>query len=55
MYGKSDERSLSSSSLLFWTVLGGVASVVGVILTIVFRIKDKRTSRMKGSNRPAKG
>lgn len=49
--GKSDERILVSSSLLFWTVLGSVASLLGVILTIAFRIKDKRTTRIKESNR----
>ena len=49
--GKSRERSLSSNSMLLWTVLGTVASVIGVILTVAFRIKDKHYHKMKESNR----
>ena len=41
--------------MLLLTVLGTVASVVGVILTIVFRVKDKNNHKMKESNRHAKG
>lgn len=41
--------------MLLLTVLGTVASVVGVILTIVFRVKDKNNHKMKESNRQAKG
>ena len=41
--------------VLLLTVLGTVASVTGVILTIAFRIKDKKNHKMKESNRHAKG
>ena len=41
--------------MLLLTVLGTLASIVGVILTIVFRIKDKRNHKMKESNRPSEG
>ena len=37
------------------TVLGSVASIVGLVLAIVFRIRDKRNHEMKESNRQAKG
>ncbi len=37
------------------TVFGSVASIVGLVLAIVFRIKDKRKYEMKESNRQAKG
>ena len=40
--------------MLLLTVLGTMASVAGVVLTIAFRIKDKRNHKMKESNRPAK-
>ena len=36
------------------TFLGSVASIVGLVLAIVFRIRDKRNHEMKESNRPAK-
>ncbi len=49
--GNLKERSLSSSSMLLWTILGTLASIAGVILTIVFRIKDKSNHKMKESNR----
>ncbi len=53
-YGKSRERPLSSSFVLLLTALGSVASIVGVILAIVFRIRDKIDREMKESNRPTK-
>ncbi len=49
--GNPDERLLSSNSMLLWTILGTLASIVGVILTIVFRIKDSNDHKMKESNR----
>ena len=36
-----------------WTVLGALASIMGVILAIVFRIRDKHNRKTKESNRPA--
>ena len=36
------------------TVLGSVASIVGIVLAIVFRIRDIRNDEMKESNRPTK-
>ena len=39
--GKSRERSLSSSFVLLLTTLGSVASIAGLVLAIVFRIRDK--------------
>ncbi len=40
--------------VILLTALGTAASIVGVILTIVFRIRDKRNHEIKESNRPAK-
>ena len=45
----------SNSFVLLLTVIGTAASVAGLILTIVFRIKDKNNHEMKESNRHAKG
>jgi hypothetical protein len=33
------------------TVLGSVASIAGLVLAIVFRVRDKRNHEMKESNR----
>jgi hypothetical protein len=49
--GNLEERSLSSSSMLLWTILGALASIAGVILTVLFRIKDKLNHKTKESNR----
>ena len=53
--GKSRERTDRVIEMYLLTVLGSVASIVGLVLAIVFRIKDKRNHEMKESNRPAKG
>ena len=53
--GKSRERSLSSSFVLLLTTLGSVASIVGLVLAIVFRIRDKNNHEMKESNRQSQG
>lgn len=44
---------LSSSFVLILTALGTAASVAGLILAVVFRIKDKKEHKMKESNRQA--
>ena len=36
------------------TVLGSVASIAGLILAIVFRVRDNSNHEMKESNRPSK-
>lgn len=33
--------------------LGSVASIVGLILAVVFRIQDRKNHKMKESNRPS--
>ena len=48
------KKGLISYFVILLTALGTAASVAGVILTIVFRIRDKRTHEIKESNRPAK-
>ncbi len=40
--------------MYLWTVLGTLASIAGLILAIVFRIRDKHNRKMKESNRQAK-
>ena len=52
--GNSEKGSIIYFVILL-TALGTVASVAGVILTIVFRIRDKRNHEIKESNRQAKG
>ena len=52
--GKSRERFDRVIEMHLLTVLGSVASIVGLVLAIVFRIRDKRNHEMKESNRPAK-
>ncbi len=52
-YGKSEERAISSSRVNTLAILGSIASIVGLILAIVFRIQDKRNHKTKESNRPA--
>ncbi len=42
-------------SMIILTVLGSVASIAGVILTLAFRAKDRKNQKMKESSRPAKG
>lgn len=53
--GKSNERIDRVIEMLLLTALGTLASIVGVILTIVFRIRDKRNHEMKESNRQSEG
>ena len=53
--GKSRERFDRVIEMHLLTVLGSVASIAGLVLAIVFRIRDKRNHEMKESNRQAKG
>ncbi len=53
--GKSRERFDRVIEMHLLTVLGFVASIAGLVLAIVFRIRDKRNHEMKESNRQAKG
>ena len=53
-YENSGYNNIENMFFLLLTVLGTVASVTGVILAIVFRIKDKNNHKMKESNRHAK-
>lgn len=52
--GNLKKGLVSSSRVSVLTVIGSVASVVGLILTIVFRIRDRIDHKTKESNRPAK-
>ena len=51
--GNLKKGPLSSSRVSILAVLGSVASIVGLFLAIVFRIRDKRNHKMKESNRPS--
>ena len=42
-------------SMTLLTVFGSVASIVGLILAIVFRIRDRNIQKMKDSNRHSQG
>lgn len=53
--GNLKKGLLSSSRVSILPVLGSLASIAGLILTIVFRIKDKSIHNAKESNRQAKG
>ncbi len=37
------------------TILGSVASIAGLILTLMFRAKDRKNQKMKESNRQSQG
>ena len=52
--GNLKKGSLSSNRVSILAVLGSVASIVGLILAIVFRIQDRKNHKMKESNRPTK-
>ncbi len=52
--GNLKKGSISSSQVNFLTVLGSIASVAGLILAVVFRIKDRRIHKTKESNRQTK-
>ena len=52
--GNLKKGSLSSSRVNILAVLDSIASVVGLILTIAFRIQDRKIHEMKESNRPTK-
>lgn len=49
--GNLKKGSSSSSRVNILAVLGSVASIVGLSLTIVFRIQDRKKHEMKESNR----
>ncbi len=42
-------------SMIILTVLGSVASIAGLILAVIFRIRDSKNQKMKDSNRPSQG
>ncbi len=52
--GNLKKGSISSSQVSILAVLGAIASVAGLILTIVFRIQDRRIHKTKESNRQTK-
>ena len=49
------ERSKSSSYMLLLSILGSIASIIGTILCIAFRIQDSYNHKTKESNRPHQG
>lgn len=51
--GNLKKGLLSSNRVNILAVLGSVASIVGLILAIVFRIQDRKNHKMKESNRPS--
>lgn len=40
--------------MIILTVLGSVASIAGLILAVIFRIKDSNNQKMKDSNRQSR-
>ena len=52
--GNLKGRSLSSSRVNILTALGSIASIAGLILTMLFRIRDRKNHKTKESNRPTK-
>lgn len=52
--GNLQKGPLSSSEVIILSMLGSIASIVGLILTIVVMIRDKKKHKTKESNRPSK-
>ena len=52
--GNLKKGRLYSSCMDLLAILGSIASIVGMILTIVYRIKDVRNHKTKKSNRQSK-
>lgn len=52
--GNLKEGPLSSSEVIILSMLGSIASIAGLILTIIVMIREKKNHRTKESNRPTK-
>ena len=52
--GNLKKGSLSSNRVSILAVLGSVASIVGLIPAVVFRIQERKNHKMKERNRPTK-
>ena len=49
--GNLKKGPLSSSEVIILSMLGSIASIAGLILTIIVVIRDKKKHRTKESNR----
>ena len=49
--GNLQKGPLSSSEVIVLSMLGSIASIVGLVLTIIVMIQDKKKHKTKESNR----